>query len=234
MAIAFVGTASGSVIAGGDLNLPITPSAGNIVVVTLGTSSNLGVLFATITTSGYTQLSSTDSGAAPNMRVITAYKIMGGTPDTSIDFTGNGVATDTLAAVAQWFSGVDATTPIDQTTTTATGSSTNPDPPSITTVTDGAIVIACAGGAINDASVTAPSTYTHIDSWNSNGTNDVTAAMASKIIASHGAENPATYTTWSNSKWATATIALRPAAAVTSFRHTHRDLMTRGGGRTAA
>jgi hypothetical protein len=134
---------------------------------------------------------------------------MGATPDTSATVTGSGNANHGTAAIAFVFRGVCPATPEDATATTTTGSSTNPDPPSINTVTDIAAVIAGANSAANDTSITAPSGYGNQFDIVGDDTNDVTAGLSWKTVATAGAENPASWTNWSTGAWRSFSIALR-------------------------
>ncbi len=81
---------------------------------------------------------------------------MGATPDTVIGF--NQADTEDTCGVIQVWRGQDLTTPEDTTPTIASSGNGMPDSPSITTVTDGALVFAI--GFLDDdnvaSSVTAP------------------------------------------------------------------------------
>lgn len=80
---------------------------------------------------------------------------MGATPDTTATITGSGQASQGAAVVAYVWRGVNLTTPMDVTATTSSStSSAIANPPAITPVTRGAIVIAAGGaghtaGAVN-------------------------------------------------------------------------------------
>ncbi len=106
--------------------------------------------------------------------------------------------------------GVHATTPMDATRTTASGATGDPDCPSITTVTADAMVVAI--GLIDDDTVTSvsayPSGYTNTDF---NGGTGASIVMATKLVASPGAENPSAYNTSADDAWWAITLAFRPA-----------------------
>jgi hypothetical protein len=76
---------------------------------------------------------------------------MGATPDTSITLTGGTLSADDAGAVVvQVWRGVDPTTPFDVTQTTATGTnSVLCDPPAITPVTPGAVIVSGGAGGHN-------------------------------------------------------------------------------------
>lgn len=114
--------------------------------------------------------------------------------------------------------GVDQTTPIDATTTeTVTSSGTSHVMPSITTVTDGAVVVSTIG-ASNDNGA-GGSVFSSVSSgWGlirSNGTtlgNDGSAAHSYKTMPTAGATGTATYTTSAAVTCGGQVVALRPAS----------------------
>ena len=118
------------------------------------------------------------------------------------------------AAVIQVFRGVDSTTPFDVTYTTAASGGVNgdPDAPSITTVTDNSLVVAI--GFLDDDSgvtVTVPSGYSNLNYGESSagGGGDSVTMMASKLVATAGAEDPPVFNTTGNDAWQAVTVALR-------------------------
>lgn len=108
-----------------------------------------------------------------------AYKIMGSTPDTSASFTGSGAGgTDSMAFA---FRGVDQSSPLDGVTpvgATFTGGS-SPNPPSITSNTDGALIV-CMGTGITAA--TPPSGMEGLW-WPGNTGSDLQASVAQPRLA---------------------------------------------------
>lgn len=195
-----------------DVTLPGPPAEGDIVIY--ATASD-GAVSGGVVTSGYTDLL-TDH-AATNPGRDCGYKVMGATPDTIVTFnqtSGNEYA----AGIVQVWRGLDTTTPIDATPTTATGASGMPDGPSFTTVTNGALVIVI--GVIDDiniaASVGAPSGYSNLLAHDNTSVppDNACAMIASLEKATAGAENPGAFTAGASSdEWAAVTFALRPAAA---------------------
>lgn len=162
------------------------------------------------TPSGWTQIATvTGSGH----KAFAYRKVMGVTPDTSLTMTGTGNAGDASAAIAIALRGVNTTTPEDATATTAAASNlTNPDCPSITTVTNGAWVMAFAGSKQSDASVVTPSGYSNTTSVLGTGTlRNAQLYAATKLVSTAGAEDPAAWGTWGAGDNATATVAARPA-----------------------
>lgn len=211
MAITFVG--SGENGFGSTSDLPITlpamePGDAVYVFVICADPGDLAM-----NTAGYTEIVTDIAAGAGEVAVFRKIQTDPVDTDASVDITATLTG---RAAVAIVLRGVDQTTPEDATPTTAAATSTNPDPPSITTVTAGAWVIAFAGSqGIVDTSITAPSGYgNQVDAVGDHATqaaNDCTAGGATREIASAGAENPAAWTNWSSGGWRALSIAVRPA-----------------------
>lgn len=221
MALEFVGSAEGGGLGGlgglggggsETIDLPVGTTTGDIVIVCVVSGSTS--FTPAINTSGYNTIS---SGSAGDPSYLVAYKIMGETPDTSVE-----IANKYSPTCLHVWRGVDVDTPEDATATTANGWTGNPDCPSITTNTNGAVVIAC--GFVDDDRVhaenwTAPSGYTNLAGRTTNeGGGRVlnqhsTAVMAAKTVASAGAEDPAAFSSAADDQWRAVTVALRPAEA---------------------
>jgi hypothetical protein len=140
------------------------------------------------------------------------YLICGPTPPTSVDFPGN------VSGVVVAFRGVDTTTPFDVTAPTETlAISGMPDPPSITTVTDGAVIVII--GHLDDdstigATIAAPTNYT-LAGWGQatdlSGSSSITM-VAYRTLATAGTDDPGAFTsTGGTDDWLAHTYALRPA-----------------------
>ena len=208
MPISLVGTVGDSAASGADVTLTLpTLLPGDVVYIAGGHS--LTTAEAGVSTSGYTELVDFLNGTV--YRFTVSRKVMGATPDTTAVGIGSGDAADAVSYVAICLRGVNET-PEDATTTTATGSSTNPDGPSIVTVTRGVWVLAFAGSSVNDASIVAPSGYGNQVNTNVNDTRDSTVAGATKLVAAPATEDPATWTTWATGAWCCATVAVREKA----------------------
>lgn len=132
-------------------------------------------------------------------------------------------SSDTTTADYDWqaifctFDGVDTTVTFDVAATTyATTDTTSPDPASITTVTDGALVCvvgASVGGTVSN--ITPPSGYTE-------RVEQISSAeylyVACKEVATAGAEDPGTLGGYdTTTDHAFVTVALRPAATGPTF-----------------
>jgi hypothetical protein len=196
-----------------DVTLPGSPQENDIVIYA---HSSDGAVSPGVQTSGYTDLLTDHAATNPGRE--SGYKVMGVTPDTVATFnqaTGN----EYTAGVLQVWRSLDNGTPIDDTPTTATGGTGMPDPPSFTTLTDDALVVAI--GFLdddNDASnVTAPSGYGDLLAHDNSGTpppDNATTMIASLEKASAGAEDPAAFGGTGTDQWAAVTFALRPATNV--------------------
>jgi hypothetical protein len=136
----------------------------------------------------------------------------------TITLTGGSLSSSDAGAVAvQVWRGVDAVTPLDVTSTTAT--TTNSvlcDPPAITPITNGAIIISGGAGAHNEGAdgTFSSSDLTDFRTVGSNDTNDVTIGLGYKIWTS-GEFDPAQFTfseaDSTSFSSASVTLALRPA-----------------------
>jgi hypothetical protein len=216
MAIALRGTASNSA-ANLSSTLTVTfpggVAEGDVVYGSFGfgTTANVNIP----TPSGYTELADLYSdGTSNDANLQVVRKVMGVTPDSSIVFdNGLGAGNNGQAGIVQIFSGADST-PEDVTTTTATGTNTAVDSPSITTVTDGAWVLSGGSTTVADASVTAPTGYSNQVANNGNGSaQDITVMGASKTVSPAGAENPASWTgitAQASGSWCAASVAIQP------------------------
>lgn len=137
-------------------------------------------------------------------------KVMGASPDSSVDFNSDSSSTRGSAAIAIALRGVDTTTPEDAAATEAASL----DPASITTVTNGAWVLSFMRSEVTDAAITAPTSYVNQVDTTANDNTDVTVGGATREIAVAGAENPGAWTGLTSTLPYSATIAVRPAAEV--------------------
>ena len=216
----FDGTTSNVTITfGGDLTGGLSSSAaiGDIVVVGFAISSGGSSMDTNPTVSGYTELVeviSTSSNSSTRTTLNVAYKVLTAA-DTSFVLTG-GTGSSFFAGVVavQVWRNVNSTTPFDVTSTTSTLNNTsNPNPPSITPVTNGAVVIAVGSGSHESGAFS----YTSSDLSNfitvgRNDTFDAMIGMGSYNWIS-GAFDPAQFSGGPASTGAAAaavTMALRP------------------------
>jgi hypothetical protein len=191
------------------ISLPASIAEDDLIVAGVAVNANT---VPSTSTSGYTTVSSDATG---NPAYLVTRKFMGATPDSTITINW-----DTSPTVIEAWRGVDLTTPMDATATTANGASGDPDCASITTVTDGAVVLAF--GFLDDDRVTSggwtpPTGYTNTSSKTTNepsGSNFIhcSAVVSSKEVSTAGAEDPAAYSSAGDDEWRAVTVALRPAA----------------------
>ena len=140
------------------------PLEGDLVLVMLSIAcGSARTPTPSIITSGYTSSALIGvSGGTYRTRSIYAYKFMGSTPDTSVEFSQTFNLSDSGTATILVFRGVDPTTPLDVTPTSMTGGGTTagadkPNPAAITPVTSGAWVVAMGTQALATAvAFTAP------------------------------------------------------------------------------
>jgi len=220
MAISFVGSTNTTVADQVTFNFALPTCLENdIVVVVVGSSSVADDPTIGVTTSGYTEETELYSNDSMDSNFSVSWKRMGATPDTSVDCEGTGGTSLGTTAIAYVLRGVDTTTAIDVTTTTATGGNSSiPNCPSITPTTEGAWVVACGVGAEGDSSITAPTGYTNHHAQTNNVPYDHTVAVCSKAWSGSGAEDPAPWTDWTTGtsySWCAATLAFRPVALLT-------------------
>ena len=196
-------------------------AVGDFIVVCEGNGGH----YANI--SGYTTIKTVtnfDSSASPDVKseIYTAYKIStGDTSVTVLRTSGNyDVGTTTILV----FRGVDPTTPLDVIWPLSAKADNNvlADPPAITPVTDGAVVVCVGHGGIDTGS-SATRSYSSTDfdefftNWNHYATDGggSVIGVGYKKIDPAGAFNPAAFTLTgadsTNDCWTAVSFVLRPA-----------------------
>jgi hypothetical protein len=192
-------------------------SAGDIVFAVRAFKNATNRTF-TCNTSGYTALTDLYANDTNDAQLGVFYKVLT-TAETTVQISNSGSVSNGAIGVFV-FRGVDTSTPLDVTSTTATiTNSGRPDCPSITSVTDNSLILAigsAAGAGGNPLSdLTAPSGMSNFYQVRTGeGTSDQTVlGMATFLQTTAGAYNPSTFkggsTSSSNSACAV-TIALRP------------------------
>jgi hypothetical protein len=177
---------------------------------------------AQCTPSGYTAahaslITSNDSNA---VAFAVSYKKMPGTPDTTVSIPAAAATTNGVAYAIFVFRGVDATTPLDVTTTVATAGNTGKaNAPQITPSTPGSWIVAAGGAAVAAGAVFTnagdlSATTNHFRSATiTTTTNDANVCMGIKTDWASGAFDPTVFggsTTTNTGSWGAATLALRP------------------------
>lgn len=208
--ITFIGSNSGVIAIGGGTGSVLLPGSlveNDIVIALLAADLSIG---SNISSPGWTVLQQDAGSTIPGY--VLAWKRMLVTPDTSIIINQNGFKQQAVAVQA--FRGVNETTAIDAQATPATGSTGMPNPPSITTITNNALVLA-VGAMDDDASAgaaTAPSGYDNLTAAETadTATNNATVFLASKLVVTAGAEDPGSFGGTGDDQWWAHTFALRP------------------------
>jgi hypothetical protein len=172
----------------------------------------------------FTEVADLYSSDTHDINLSVSWGFVTGSPPTSITMAGPNSASYGGAAAIFAFTGVDTTTPMDATPTTATGVNSNiPDPPSITPDTTGASFVAIGAIARTNSGVGTfldddPDIgYTGVSVIASGGTaTDSSLSVSRKLNAgvSGVAEDRAAFTLSGDStshSWASVMLALRPA-----------------------
>lgn len=200
------------------LTLP-TYSPGDVIVISMNHSPNGTATIGTITIpTGWTEVSTnTNTGAASNSKLTVIRRVM-----QSGDGTTLAVSTSTnmtLGAVLQTYTNVDNTTPEDATAPTMNTGTGNPVCPSITTVTNGAVLLSfCIIDAVpsgfGDTSI--PSGMTLVGTMANNPpSNGMNLGMARETRATAGSTGTRTWSNGASEEHVGATMALRPQVGPT-------------------
>lgn len=127
------------------VKLPTNLQQNDLVVVICSTSASVA---DDVAASGYTQICSISASDTNDSFLYSGYKFMGATPDATVSIGPFALSANAGSVQVLCFRGVNTTTPLDVTTTTATVTNTAIiDAPSITPVTSGALVLSAIGGA---------------------------------------------------------------------------------------
>ena len=224
MAIEFVGSTTGTgtgatyavsltSLTGGVGSAPIE---GDVVVVTTGWASTANG-DPGVTTSGYAELVDLYANDTRDANMAVAWKRMGSTPDTSVTVSGSNSTASGGATVVMVWRGVNVTTPIDVTSTTATAlNGSRANSPLITPITDGAVILACGlgtGDSTPTVAVTGPSNMTgFVQVAGTGSTQSARAGMAYFTGWTSGSFTPNAWTggeSTTSDSWAAATVVLR-------------------------
>jgi len=198
--------------------LASAPVQNDLVIVYYGVGSDRNRAIG-VTTAGYTEVAElfadNDGGYDTNLSVN--YKLMGVTPDTQVTVSATGDLADSGAVAIHVWRNVNLASPLDVTSTTATAINTVLcNPPAITPVTAGAVIVSGGAGGHNRGVQTYSSS--NLSNFATIGgpddTNDVTVGVGSAVWTS-GAFDPAQFTfsgvdDTNNFSWAAVTMALRP------------------------
>ncbi len=240
MALAYVGgiTNGGAGDTGSTVSTSLTALTGGLaaaaatddIVIAAFNQASDTLRTLSFNTSGYTSFGLLQGNDTLKTNLISGYKIMGATPDTTVVFNKIGDTSDCQCISVQVWRGVDLTTPMDVTVQTVAATDGGyPTPPAITPSTAGAVVI-CIGATAHQQN-TSPSAniYTSSDSLSPFiGRNQEDTASNGLIGMGAFAWTSGTFTpaTWgasvdlsdvTNSR-AAVSAALRPAGAAVTAR----------------
>lgn len=172
---------------------------GDVVFAGIGSDGGTTV---TISTAGYTALGVVTQGTE---YANIGYKVMGATVDASVDFAGISTSSAAVVAVVR---GVNSTI-LDTAIVTASGGTGDPNPGSITTVTNNALVLAF-GFQDDDNSTLSPSSGYTTAITATGSTAGQAAIVASKAVVTAGAEDPGIMSSAGDDEWIGFTVAVRP------------------------
>ncbi len=203
-AITIVGSVTTSNTSG-SITLPTGLKENDVVIICSGADGGWGQ--GPIAT-GFTEIIQ-ETGSSGDSAAM--YKVMGATPDTTASGLDND---DRTIHIAIAFRYVDTSTPIDGTSTSASGTSGDPNAPSQTTVTANAL--RCIFGFQDDDIVTmshswdgaAPVSY-YDNVGSSEGGGSIGFTTQRDVVA--GAVNPAAFSSSGSDNWSCLHWALRPA-----------------------
>lgn len=199
------------------INKPTGVSEGDLLLAVVGWENNQTPASWTSVPSGWTEIvDRQECGGSPTRPCTFSvwYKVAGASEPSSYTWQAS-ISGVGLMGVISAYSGVDETTPMDATRTVATGgAATTVDPPSITTVTNDAFVIAIGFRQDDTGYDSMSSGYDEREEVTNVMFGDgATLGVCDDEIASAGAEDPGTFAnTGSDSEeWGAVTVALRPA-----------------------
>lgn len=236
MPITYIDAATDNAANGADLSIDVSGLgvAQNDVIYVFAsighaTTDNPSFAVSGDNSGAYTELiEETGTAAVTEQTYVIARQVQGATPDNTITVTvTSGTSENAVSGVARIYRGVDTTTPEDATLpSSVSGNNSQPDGPSITTVTDGAFVIsfATARSAGSDTP-SAPSGYSNVAGINSQDSNTNAYAITAHISkGGAGAEDPGAWSGFTEATfrpWVTNTVAIRPSTAGGSGDTTH-------------
>lgn len=213
--IEVIGQAEDSSINGGNSVIDLTTIAGlqeDDLIVLIGCVPRDDTPGGALT-EGYTEAVEIFGAGGTRVSLFVDYKFMGPTPDTQVVGIGDGNSLDGTAYIAMALRGVDPNTPLDVAPVTLV-SAGQLDGPSIETFTNGALVLTCGMQPVTGLKTAAPSGYINFNTLNANDTNDVTLAVATKLVPIAGVEDPGPFSGGnSTTNFGMATIAFRPISA---------------------
>lgn len=216
---------------------PLGLQDGDLVVVgyhvASNTDRNIGV-----TTAGYTEEAELFANDTYDANLSVSWKVMGPTPDADVSLSSTGSSSHPGHVSIRAYRGVDATTPMDAAPTTATGiNGLLVNPPAITPVTSGALVVIFGNGAAAQAALATPYASSDLTDFNSGLVSDLydLAWGVGHYGWTSGAFDAAAWTGPSSAatdSWNAVAMALRPAATGGGINGTASDTVSVTGSAT--
>lgn len=199
------------------ITLPTGLLEGDLVIVATGFYQKGNFNPGVVSPAGYTEIVDLWADDSGDTNLSVSYKFMGAIPDTTVTVSGSANASYGAASAICVLRGVDQSSPLDVSSTTATGAnSADANPAAITPVTNGALILAIAGwanGPLNSDLV--PSGFTHLVGASPGISANFAVKIASKgWIDGDGTIDPGTGFGGGaddTASWAAVTMALRPA-----------------------
>ncbi|HSE29690.1 MAG TPA: hypothetical protein VLA77_03860 [Candidatus Saccharimonadales bacterium] len=217
--IAFRTSGSNNALTVSSLDVPIpgTVQTGDLLVLVVSQTSNSATLFNAIT--GWTKVGEQRAGtSAFTIGVFTRIAQVG---DAGTNVTSTSVSSANYSGQVRAYSGVNQTTPLDATTVFSQldSTSTSVTAPAITVATTGAMLVTVhglpttAGTTLTAADWTEPTGFgDEVTVCTASGSaNNAAIACYDRITPGTGSQGPFTATSTQARRWATATLALRPA-----------------------
>jgi len=231
--------------AGADYTLDLTtltggiataPAEGDLVIVSYGemASSDYDMSVCLVTT-GYTMVADLFQSETYDASMGVAYKLMGSTPDTTLEISPN--QSRGATAVVHVWRGVDQTLPIGVSASATSANSSTPNPPSITPVHAESVIIAT--GQISSANTmtldTPPAGYSNVLEVSKDITYASTSVIASKYWGS-GAEDPGVFDMSANAStdsWGVVTLSINPEGIYDGYASVRSEQTADTSGTTA-
>jgi len=199
------------------VSLPASIASGDLIIVQLASSENTGVTYSS---TGYTSIGTAGSLGA-NVSDHWFYRYADGSEGASVTFTSSG---NSRAVHRTWrITGHDSGTAPEHAGAQNGGGGNAPDPPSLSPSWGAEDSLWLVGAAVHGRRdvTAAPTNYTDLfdDTSGTSGdaATDVTLGAAERFLNA-SSDNPGTFTSDAPSgrHWAASTVAIRPAAALSS------------------
>lgn len=199
--------------ASGSLNYPAGTAAGDLLIVVASRSNTDNDAY---TVPGFTQTGTTQEGVSPSFSVW--YRVADGSEGASITVSHSS-STSVKTAHMHRFTGADPGTPIEAAlTASATGSSTTPSMPSVTTANADCLAICIehtntAGNVTNGTDPSGETGGSWITRYNNKPAGGQAHALFTADLASATTISGGTVTLTGSSAWRTGGMAIRGAVS---------------------